>query len=241
MKKIIAVALLVLLYGCAAGFDRGAIQQRLAGQSIEVTDSDIQAALEKKSQLRFPMKLAVHLKSVSYHPWHYSSTYVEPAPDWRWTVKDREKIESWAAGLKDSGIVSDIFVLSNVTVTGTDLKAIRLAAAKHGADAVLTIEGVSQVDSYVNALSIFNILILPGWFLPASHRDALIVIRGAMWDVGNEYLYLTVESEGKGETMGPTFKVESEPAIEEAKKAAFSDFEAALITRLKSLKGEGIP
>ena len=238
MKRIFALFLIVTLSGCAAGFDRGAIRQRLAHEKLEVTDKDIQKALETKPQLRFPIKLAVHLSSASFYPHHrYESGHVGPASDWRWSVKDKEEIESWATKLKDQGIVSDIFVISDITVAGTDTKSIRLAAAKHGADAVITVKGISQVDSYVNPLCILNILILPGWIVPASHRDALLVLQGAMLDVGNGYLYLTVESEGEAKTMGPSFSIEDEKAIEKAKQLALNDFGIHIAKRLASLKG----
>lgn len=98
---------------------------------------------------------------------------------------------------RENGIVSEMYVMSEMIATSEDLKSIRLAAAKHGADAVLLVKGVAQVDNYVNAGAIFNLLIIPGFVVPASHSDALLMVRGAMWDVGNEFLYVSVDAEGE--------------------------------------------
>lgn len=130
----------------------------------------------------------------------------------------------------------DFYMVSDLIWRG-GLKSMRLAAAWHGADAVLLVKGVSQVDSYVNALSIANLLVLPGFFVPASHRDALLVAQAALWDVGNECLYLTAESEGEGKIVRPTFRVQDREAIEIAKDKALADLGQGLIARLGSLGG----
>jgi hypothetical protein len=132
-------------------------------------------------------------------------------------------------------------MISDLIWNGGDLKSMRLAAARHGADAVLLVRGISQVDSYVNALSIANLLVLPGFLVPASHRDALLVLQGALWDVGNECLYLTAESEGEGKIVRPTFRIKDREAIDLAKEKALADFGQGLIARLGSLGGSATP
>jgi hypothetical protein len=230
--KVLTVLALLFLSGCSTGFDRGALKERLAGEALQVDDADIKAALELKPQLRFPIRLGVFLIADSYNrPVDY---------DWRWSVEDKRLIDSWAEPLKSQGIVSDLFVISEVPRSRTDLRSIRLAAARHGADAVLVIQGVSQVDAYVNPLCLLNVLILPGWVVPASHRDALLVTRGAMWDVGNQFLYLTVEAEGVAKTVRPTFRASSLEAIDRAKGTALRDFGPELLRRFGSLKGPEI-
>ncbi len=241
MRNALIAGFALLLTGCATGFNRQAIEQRLADQPIEVTDADIRAVLNRNAQLRFPIKVAVHLVAETYHP-RYGGGPVRPdmrfAPDWRWTTADRERIAQWAEPLREAGVVADLYVMSEMVSASGDLKSIRLAAAKHGADVVLLVKGVSQLDSYVNAASVFNLLILPGYVVPASHRDALLLLRGGMWDVGNECLYLSVDAEGEAKTTGPTFLIKDEDARDAAKLAALDSFGAELQKRLLALKGE---
>ena len=235
IKTSIALAGLIFLTGCATGFNRQGIQQRLDDQPIEVTDAAIKAALEKKSQIRFPIKLAVHMVSETYLP-DYQGPYRYRPNDWRWSVAEKEVVDQWAETLRENGIISEMFVMSEMIATSEDLKSIRLAAAKHGADAVLLVKGVAQVDNYVNASAIFNLLILPGFVVPASHSDVLLMVRGAMWDVGNEFLYLSVDAEGEGKIKGPTFLIKEDEAIEVAKKESLKNFGKEFVKRMKALK-----
>jgi hypothetical protein len=203
-----------------------------------------------KPQLRFPIKVGVAFVEEE------DIDRSDPrTARWRWSERDREAVLAAAAPLRTDGVVSDLFVISRDLIAGRDLKHLRLAAAKHGADAVIVVKGAAQVDRYVNPLAILNLSIVGGFFVPASHRDALAdgccglrpppvagrarssVVRCAMWDVGNEVLYLTAESEGEAKRLGPTFLIEDEPALGDAKEDALRGFGAELLRRLAALKG----
>lgn len=227
MRVIVALLSLLVLCGCASssGFDRGAIQQVLNGQEIVYDDAAIKEALANKPQIRFPIRVAVHMDGRSY------------GKPWRWTVDDKKMLESYVQPLRDLGIVSDFFIMSDMISTSPDPRQLRLAAAKHGADAVLLIKGIADVDSYVSASAWFNLLIVPGWFVPSSHRDVLFMMKGAMWDVANEYLYLSVDAEAEVHARGPTFRIDTETVINEAKTNALPIFSEEFVKRMKALKG----
>ena len=44
------------------------------------------------------------------------------------------------------------------------------------------------------------------------------MLRGAMWDVGNAYLYTAIEAESESHSIGPTMLLERKDAIEEAQQ-----------------------
>ena len=134
--------------------------------------------------------------------------------------------------------MSDVFVVSDLVREGSDLKSLRLAAAQHGADVLLQIQGVAQVDRYHNPLAILNLLILPGYVVPSTHSDVLFVMHGALWDVGNEYLYATVEAEAEVKKFGATFKLDDENVVNEAKRRAPKDFGEEFIMRVQALKAK---
>lgn len=236
LQQSARLAALLLLSGCATGFNREGLQQRLAGQPLEVNDADIRAALAKKGQLRFPIRVAVHLAAETYRPGDGRAPYRARPEDWRWSVKDKEQLARLAEPLKQAGVVSDLYVMSEMISASDDPKSIRLAAAKHGADVVLLIKGVAQIDDYVDASSILNLLVLPGFLVPSSHRDVLLMMQGAMWDVGNEFLYLSTDAESEAKIRGPTFRIKDSDAVDAAKEEALENFGVELAKRMKALK-----
>ena len=223
MRILCLVVMALSLSGCATGFDRGILAARCSGEPLQVTDEDVRKALDLKPQLAFPCRIAVYL-----------------CPDtgslWRWCAKDKEILDRCADTLRAAGIVSDMFVMSDMVVQGTDEKQLRLAAAKHGADALLIIKGAAQIDSYVNPLAVLNMTLIGGFILPASHRDALFLMHGCLIDVGNGYLYASVESEGEGGVMRPTFLIEDRDAAMVAKKRAVEKFGPELVKRVENLR-----
>ncbi|MCX8073023.1 MAG: hypothetical protein N3C12_11300 [Candidatus Binatia bacterium] len=135
------------------------------------------------------------------------------------------------------GIVSDLFLISDLVVSGTDVKSVRLAAAKHGADAVLIMRAASQVDRYLNGFPVLYLTIVGLWLVPDTNVDALAMVQGAMWDVANGYLYATAEAFGEGRATGFGTIVEDKEALAEARKRALEEFGPEFIARLQSLYG----
>src|SRR5262249_8873315 len=167
-----------------------------------------------RPQLSFPCRIAVYLSPKSFD---------------HWTAKDKELIEAWAATLKKEGIAEDMFLMSELFATGTSLKDMRIAAARHGANALLVLQGGHDVRSYNNASAVFNLTVVGGFVVPASHRDALFVLQGGLVDVGNGFLYASIEAEGQGRTVQPSFLVEDHRAIEKAKQMALANFGPELL------------
>jgi len=226
------LGLLVLAAGCSHGFDRGRIRERLAGEERQVDDDDIRAALAAKPQLRFPIKVGIVFLDD------------EPAARWdpraahfRWRDGDREAMVAGLAKLRADGIVSDFFLVPADLTGGKDLKHLRLAAAKYGADAVLVVKGAAETERYSNPLSVLYLTIVGGFLVPATHSDALFAARCALWDVGNEFLYLSAESEGTSQRLGPAFILEDGPALEAAKEDALRGIDAELLRRFAALAG----
>ena len=239
MRRTILIGAL-LLSGCAQGFNRTQLHDQLSlgaaqgqpGYQVAVNNQigrveadDIKAALALKPQLHFPFKLAIRLVGPNH------------SKNWRWTEKDKERFDAWGESLRKRGIVSDVFLLSDLVVDdGDPLPQARLAAAKHGADAVLLIKAAADEDTYVNPASLLYLTLVGYYFSPGSHADGLMVLRGAMYDVGNEYLYLTTEAEGEEKTWGPGAFVSAKDAIEKAKTKALKNFGEELVERISSMK-----
>ena len=217
----------VLLCGCASGFDRAALQERLNDGTLQVSDSAIAEARAIKPQLNFPCRVAVYLKPVER--------------DWRWTHEDRVAMERWAATLKQEGIASEVFPLPDMLAPNGNVKELRLAAAKCGADVLLLIHGAAQTDTYKNPASIFNLTILGGYVVPGSHCDALFMMEGCLLDVDNGYIYTAAQAEGLGKIIRPSFIIEDKDAIARAKTQAIDEFGFEIVRRMRTLAGRTQP
>ena len=231
MKVLLMVLGIMVLIGCAEskGFDRGALRGSLGPAT---TDQEIQDVLALKPQLPAPFKLGIYLNSNS---WNYKRRF--------WTDGEKSEFLTYGNQLKEAGIISDIYLISEDTVPGNhnwafgntanrDLKDLRLAAARYGADAVLLISDVSAVDRYNNPAAFLYWTIIGAYLVPGTHSDALVMLRSSLWDVRNGYLYATQDAEGMAKRMGPAFLLEDVDSIDEAKKVAIADFGKKLTERM---------
>jgi rhombotail lipoprotein len=224
-RKNLVLLVPVLLCGCANGFDRAALQERLNDGSLQMPDAAIAEARATRPQLRFPCRIAVYLKPAD-------------RGDWRWTPEDRAAMEPWAAALKREGIASEVFPLPEMlTGKGGDVKELRLAAAKCGADVLFVIHGAAQTDSYKNVASVFNLTIVGGYVIPGSHKDSLFMMEGCLLDVDNGYIYTGVQAEGVGKIVRPTFVIEEKDAVALAKTKAIAQFGDEVLKRMRTLSG----
>jgi rhombotail lipoprotein len=213
------------LCGCAvtsSGFDRAVLQAHLTEENIQVTDDDIRQIQTLRPQLGFPCRIAVALKG--------------ECTSWRWTAKDKQMMEAWATTLRQEGFASEVIFMSSMFMHGESLKDMRAAAAKHGADALLVIQGGAVTDSYLNPAALFNMTIVGGFVVPGSHRDALFLIQAGLVDVSNGFLYASMETEGEGSTLAPTFIIEEKDAIDRAKQEALTRFGSEVLVRMRNLR-----
>jgi hypothetical protein len=227
MRHAILALLVLLLSACATsrGFDRGAMKAQVSAP--EVTDEDIRKALALKSQLPRKYKLAVYFEPPT-SDWRY-------ARRWRWTGEDKNEVLRVAGPLIEKGITSDVFSVGDAVLEGTDRKAIRLAAARAGADAVLIVEGSADVDRYNNKLGATYALLVTAAFVPGTVADGLFIASASMWDVRNDYLYLSVEAEGAASKTAPAAFIDEEQITKEAKVLAIQELQKQLGTRLERM------
>jgi hypothetical protein len=218
--RVTPLALLALA-GCVTTneFDRSALRAKMGDETAQVTEKQVQEVMALRPQLSFPCNIAVY-----FHP------------DGGWTGKERALVDSWCQALKQQGIVASMFVMSDLFVDGQSLTALRVTAARHGADALLVLKGASQITSYVNPAALFNLTVVGGYVIPASHRDALFLVQGGLLDVGNGFIYASVESEAEAGIIRPTFVIDEKVAVERARKQALVNFGPALVRRMQGLR-----
>ena len=231
MKYVLLSLLALFLFSCASsqGFNRTKMRSDLSKNSVK-TESAIEDILNLKPQLPKKFKLAIYFQANhSYYHYGYS----------RWTSENKEHLNELKEDLIKKGIVSDAFIINDSIVNGNKLKDIRVAAARAGADAVMVIDGISSVDKYNNPLGATYCLLVTPFFVPGTEADALFVSRANLWDVRNEYLYLSVESEGMAKETRPAFFIENNRVIEKAKNEALKGLAPDVLDRIIQMELNG--
>jgi len=235
VKAVVIVGFAAILTACtgSTGFDRGTLRNSLGEIT---TDQDIQNVLALKPQLPAPFKLGIYLNS---NRSNYKTRF--------WTDEEKHDLLAYGNRLKEAGVVSDIYLISEDTIPGhygsgyvstsdrDALKDLRLGAARYGADALLVITDVSSVDRYNNPAALLYWTIVGAYLVPGTQSDALVMMRSSLWDVRNGYLYATQDAEGMGKRIGPAFVTEDIDSVYAAKKMAIADLGRKLTDRLIQL------
>jgi rhombotail lipoprotein len=187
-----------------------------------VDDLDVLQVEQLRPQIQFPIRLAVVPPARLSHPhWHETTE----------TMKgEQEELDALGEQLKKDGIVSAFMVIPRMLLdhsaarTGGGLKAIRVAAARMQADAVLIMRSVTDVDSYLNPLGVLDLTLVGMWLIPGHHKNALTIVEGMVIDNRNQYLYFAGSAEGTGSTFGPLAVIEERDAIGESRRNAIHSF-----------------
>lgn len=221
----------VLTSACASsrGFNRGALRESMEGKPV-VTDTEIAKTLALKAQLPRPFRLAVLFAEPA-------TAYRGSSAKWRWTEEEKANFLKLADSLKTSGEVSDVAVLNGDVLLGAaSLRETRLAAARQGADALLVVTGVKDVDSYANDWAWTYLALAPMLFVPGTQTDVLVLARASLWDVRNEFLYMSAEGEAVEKSTKPLMLANDQALTEKAKTQAVAKLSDEIQTQIKGLK-----
>ena len=201
----IQVALLLMLTGlvqaCSTNLpshSRAEVRAELDG-ALAFDDVDIEAILDKKPQLQAPFRLAVAPPLGSNRSTRRFGTLLQPT----WSAEEEALIQRWGEEAKGRGLISELVFLPHALLRpdwqeepgSSMLKALRGAAARQQADAVMLLHSVAGIEESINALAILDLTIIAAFFVPGHEFDAHCAMEALVFDVRNEYLYLTLRSE----------------------------------------------
>lgn len=230
MKFRITALALPLVLGCSSkGFHRETMWEQMGSVKPAFTDAEIKQAYNKKPNLPKAFRLGVY-----FTPPRQENVAQNP---WRWTEADKAFLEDIAADLKAKGKISKVFPIIDPLVVGDDLRTLRLAAAKHQADAILVVSGAGEIDRYINKAGWSYLFILPTFFVPGSQADTLFLTNAVMWDVKNEYLYMTAAAEGTAnDTYIAAFGKPDKELMKQAKTNSLNNLRAEIKKMMDSTK-----
>jgi hypothetical protein len=224
------VVLTLLQTGCSSkGFNRGELKEQVGVLKPKFDDKEIKEAFTKKSNLPKPFKLGVYFKS--------PNKTKGMDGEWRWTEQDKALLEEIGQEMKSEGLVSEIIPIMGSLVADEDIKSLRLVAAKHQADALLIVGGAGQIDRYINNWGWSYALLLPTFFVPGSQADTLFITNATLWDVRNEYLYLTAEAEATTkDTYIAAFGKQDKDLLDQTKTESLTNLKGELKKMIKGTK-----
>ena len=211
--------------GCGAmGMDRGPLEPPPPAGELVVDDSEVAEALARRPQLPTNARVGV-----------YFTRPAQSDVSWRWSFEEREALIEASAALE--GIT--LFPLTE-GVDGDDLRQLRVAGARNGADAVLVVRGEPEQETHDNGWLATYPLILPIFFAPAQELSTRFNARAAMYDVRNGFLYLAAESEGFEAQQRAHVWIDRQGGVETAKEQAVEQLAEELRERLAHLIGERV-
>jgi hypothetical protein len=204
---------LVMASACGGSFgaQQPGVREELSLGTPQVDRPEIDQVLALRPQLPKPYRLGVFFRA--------NPAKADDAT-WRWAAEQKQAILELEPALQASGEVSALFAVGDATMVGWDLPAIRVAAARNGADAVLIVSGADEVKQSSNGWALAYLALLPLLAAPGTELDVLFSAHAEMWDVRNEYLYLSAEAESEVVQQRPLAWIDREQATRGAQVEA---------------------
>lgn len=211
MRYMIILLLLIYSVSCTSSSREEKLKNEITERLFDlwdrtmdsVSDESTAKIADKKLELQRPFEMAIYFKQ----------------PDkkelWRWTREDKEYLHRELASNKK--IVKRSFELIN-TAGNEDIKVLRTMAAQQGADALLVVQGKTEVESDLNATGISYVVLLPMLFAPGNNVSSAFITQAVLWDVRSPVVHLGVESEGEWTMKRPLFFKQKDRAVNKAKE-----------------------
>lgn len=174
----------------------------------QVNDESIRAAMTAKSQLTPGFRMAIHIE--------------DPSQKWGgqpWSSEDRARL---IQAVKDScgkNFCKDTVEITAIEGNGDKL-FVRQAAAERGAQAVLWIRGIQDVQIRDNGRAWTNLLILPAFFIESEDVYSYFLASAQMLDVGNGFLYADFQTVGRAKTKQAPVENDSKIILKKARAQA---------------------
>lgn len=192
-------SLLALAFSGCASFDRTATEKRLASAYLG-KEQTADTSLTKP----FRMGILLDLET--------SGSDGQYRRERAWDDAEREMVVSYADSLVKEGAVSGYFFMSGQDIPMNDLNSAMGKASEKGADALLTIRGVLNVDKYINPIGILDPTIIGALVLPGSNMDVRLFARLDLWDLKNRKPLISLKSESMQNDFGTTLFIRTNSA-----------------------------
>jgi len=227
--KVVWSLMLLLLAGCAGsqGFNRAAMIETL---HVDLPpDQHNQPLANQAFRLSPPFRLGIFFSDHNISDGQ-SIRKVE------WLSADRGQFLREFAPLQDEHILTATSVLMDATLRGENIRGIRQAAARHGADMVLIVGGAAAIDRHNNRYAWLYPTVIGAYLAPGTESDALVMVTGSLWAVHSEWHAPIQTVEGVSKLVGSAVLVDDTATLQEAKKHAIQSLCERVADQLQRLK-----
>ena len=230
-SKTVWSLIFLLLTGCASSHepDRTAMRETLHVDPMPVAESQLLAS--QGVHLSTPLRLGIFFVNRDF-PNGKSIRKVE------WLTTDREQLLGKLAPLQNERLRVDAFVLMDATLRGENIRGIRLAGARYGADLVLIVDGTASIGRYNNRYALLYPTLFGAYLAPGTECTALVMVTGGLWAVSSEWHAPIQTAEGVSRVVGSAVLVEDSTALREAKERAIQALGMRIVDQLQLLAVE---
>ncbi|MGQ0556409.1 MAG: hypothetical protein ACT4PN_10775 [Nitrospiraceae bacterium] len=225
LLTIVASFIFALSAGCASsqGFNRTVMNEVLHLEPAPIPES--QPLASQDVHLSTPFRLGIFFASQNF-PNRQSIRKVE------WLARDRDQLLRELAPLQNTHGLQDAFVLMDATLRGEDIRGIRQAGARYGADVVLIVDGVAAIDRYNNRFAWLYPTLIGAYLAPGTESHTLVMITGDLWAVRSEWHAPMQTVEGVSKLVGSAVMLEDSAALTEAKQRALQALGQRIVDQL---------
>lgn len=231
--KLMLLTVLLLLSASCGSTRQSTLKSDIARRLFELfdrhtsglSDGQIASVRDKRPELIGPFELAVYFKQP------------DKKAGWRWTKEDKDGVLTTVTKKKS---VKNAFELINTSGKEEELEGLRLMAAQQGADALLVIQGVGEVETDANGMALSYIALAPMLFANGNDVKSAFVTQAVLWDVRNSYVHLGTQSEGDWNMKRPLAFRQKERALEKAKEESLIQLQKRLSLQLGQIKAKVI-
>lgn len=207
-KSFLFIGLSLFLFSCTTQRDfPERILEMLDKQARTVSGTILEEKVEGEAHLPEQFSLAIY-----FRPSH--------GDQWKWSEEDKERIVAVVESERGKKI-RRVFELIN-TGGPDEAASLRKMALQQGADALLIIQGVAEVETHFNPWALSYIAIAPAFFVEGNDVSAAFLSQAILWDTRKSYVHLGVQSEGDWSMERPALFKQKHRAIRKSKEEALN-------------------
>jgi len=153
-----------------------------------------------------------------------------------WLSADRDQLLRELAPLRDEQLLADMFVLTDVRLRGNDIKEIRQAGARFGADMILIVDGVAGIDRYNNRFAWLYPTLLGAYLAPGTESDALVMATAHLLAIRSDWHAPIRIVETQSKAVGAAAFLDDNAPLNDAKGRAIQTLGKYIVEQLRLLK-----